>query len=282
MGVVVAAWARRAASSAGRLRNGEWDVSMGQGSDSQAGRHQLAEPGRLRVILEAVDAAAGKVGGPEVGDRCRCGGGLAGAFGAQLGEGPFDCGVVAVVEEQLAGALDGGDGHRAVVGDLQVGEHAGDVEVADRAVVSHRHRLGPRVALPGQSSGEVHQVADAVGRGVGGHRDVEASARVADQDVAGLEDRQDGLPAAGDGRRLDLVAARAVARQVDSRGVMAEPAQLVDGAGPAPGPVEPAVDEYEAQLLSPRCVERFAIALRYRSGPSISHVCTSWSCRGHG
>jgi hypothetical protein len=86
-------------------------------------------------------------------------------------------------------------------------------------------------------------VPDLVGRGVGRERDVVAAAGVADEDVAGLQDRRDRVAAVGE--RGALVTALAVAGQVDRDGLVAESLEFPDHPLPAPGAVEPAVDEHE-------------------------------------
>ena len=83
--------------------------------------------------------------------------------------------------------------------------------------------------------------------GIRGQRRVEAAAGMADQNVAGLQHRDDRVAAVGQ-RRL-LVDPGAVPRQVDGDPVMAKPFQLGDRAFPAPRGVKTAVHEDESHAL---------------------------------
>jgi hypothetical protein len=97
--------------------------------------------------------------------------------------------------------------------------------------------------LQRQRGGEVHEVADEVGRSIGRPSDLQAPAGVPDEDVARDEHRRHRLEPAG--HRRGLVHARTVTRYIDCDRLVPEALELGDRAAPAPRTVEPAVHENE-------------------------------------
>ena len=95
--------------------------------------------------------------------------------------------------------------------------------------------------LGGKGCGHVGDVADEVGRGVGGQGGVEPAAGVTDEEIAGLQRRDDRVAAVG--QRGLLVDACAMTRKVHGDALVSQPFQLVDRPFPAPRGVKTAVHE---------------------------------------
>ena len=84
-------------------------------------------------------------------------------------------------------------------------------------------------------------MADEIGSGVGGQGGVEPAARVTDENIAGLQRRDDRIAAVG--QRRFLVDACAMTRKVYGDALVSQLFQLVDRPFPAPRGVKTSVHE---------------------------------------
>jgi hypothetical protein len=100
---------------------------------------------------------------------------------------------------------------------------------------------------------------DEIRGGVGCHRDIDAAARVANQDIAGLQHGDDSVATVLNGRLF--VDALTVSRQVDGYRLVAEAFEFGNGPTPAPRAVESAVDENESHAFSNRVAVLSAVRL---------------------